>query len=75
MKAISNINKLNISAFEYNELQGQWATHSAKMSVRPTVFGLNYIQLVGELKLSLEDVRVEYLIYCAQLLVLKDKFK
>lgn len=75
IKAESNIQKLNISAFEYNLLNEQWNVHSAKMSVRPTAFGLNYIQLVAELGLSMEDVRVEYLILASQMLVLKDKFQ
>ncbi|KAL9536823.1 hypothetical protein MBANPS3_012336 [Mucor bainieri] len=58
----------------YNVLEKDWKTHSQKMSIRPTAFGMNLIQLYAEFNLSMENVLIEYLILAAQLIVLKEKF-
>ncbi|EPB85068.1 hypothetical protein HMPREF1544_08198 [Mucor circinelloides 1006PhL] len=61
-----------MSCFEFCGLEEQWLVHSQKMSIRPSAFGLNLIQLYAELSLSPDDIRVEYLVLVSQMLVLKE---
>ncbi|CEP18765.1 hypothetical protein [Parasitella parasitica] len=55
------------------EVVENYTDHKMMELLGPTILGLNYIQVVAVMHPSTEDVRVEYLILAAQLLILKEK--